>query len=359
MNEPSPNSKLLTLFIPTRNRPAHLRRLVSYLAYQRCPHPLIVADSSDDAPAGEVRSVIADFRDTLNLDFSQHRSDLPPLEKLNLALDRVQSPLCAMLADDDFYLPGALVSAADFLTTNPDYSAVLGHSLGFVQSESGIGAKKRIQWSDYPQRSIEQPEIAGRLMENFEGYTTNWYSVQRTAEQRAIMNRALVFQDDVYLLELFVSACLVAQGRVKRLNSLFLLREGTVKKEYVRTSVYAAITSVWHSAQHQLFVEQLAAFLTETGGIPMPTARELAEEALLRYAGSQLTRTRVRTREFFRHPFRHTLRYLSILSAYHALPSVASGPDGHPHTGANADQYEGDPEFAAIRTAIAQGGYSR
>src|SRR3990167_5178120 len=93
--------RTFSLLIPTFGRPALLRRLLTYLATQEFPHPIVVADSSIPAVRDENRNTILGHQ---NLTVVHHVFD-PSIEiykKITLALQSIESDSVGLCSDDDF-----------------------------------------------------------------------------------------------------------------------------------------------------------------------------------------------------------------------------------------------------------------
>lgn len=110
---------VLTIIIPTHNRPALLARALDY--YNRWGCSVIVCDSSKQIPE-EV--VSANIRTMYTPELSFDR-------KLASAVKQVVTPYTCLSADDDFLATSGVVSAIKYLEEHKDYVSVQGHYVGF------------------------------------------------------------------------------------------------------------------------------------------------------------------------------------------------------------------------------------
>jgi hypothetical protein len=84
----SPRSRY-TLVIPTFNRPAHLRRLLGYMAARRFEYPIRVLDSSGDDALAQNRETVG--RGGLDLVHDVYDPATPMHKKIELGLAPVES----------------------------------------------------------------------------------------------------------------------------------------------------------------------------------------------------------------------------------------------------------------------------
>jgi glycosyltransferase domain-containing protein len=120
----------LTLIILSYKRPAHLAR---NLAYWSNRGPRVIAFDGSPDPIGP------SALDGLGNNVSYRHAPVSYRARLEMVASELDTPYVALLADDDFYLPSALVASVGFLENNTDYSACVGRPLGFgYESTSGV-----------------------------------------------------------------------------------------------------------------------------------------------------------------------------------------------------------------------------
>jgi glycosyltransferase domain-containing protein len=283
MNDPLTR---LTLVIPTYNRPHYLHRLIDTYQALHLKSPILVADSSPQpfAPTDPLGGLPIQFR--------QFPPDTGYLNKLISALSTVKTPYVALLADDDFYLPSALVEAVSFLDDHPSYSGAGGRSYRFVLPPHATHGHGLTQWKSYPQHGAEEEDVGQRLAAHFRNYATNWYSVQRTESLQATFSKNLEIQEDLYLVELLTSASLLVRGKFKCLDRVFLLRENDAPKSYVQSNLFTRATHLWNGELQRAYTAILSTLLVDQHGFSEENARRMARETLLNYFGDQFGRMR-------------------------------------------------------------------
>lgn len=217
----------------------------------------------------------------------------PYAEKLSFSLAQVTTPLTVIAADDDFLIPQTLEQAVAFLDAHPDYSIVHGVSYSFgTDTESCYG--NIINFEPYRQRSMEQDEAAERFRDHLFDYSTTYYSVHRTGQLRS--SRELVREYDLhpYFAELLPSCLSVIQGKVKKIDRLYMVRQGWFfQREKERKQLLPEridwITSPSWANQYHLVTKTLTKALLE-GGVSSPAdAMTLVKKATWAYLGYALS----------------------------------------------------------------------
>lgn len=134
-------SPLVTVVIPTRNRPELLERAVaSVLGQENVDLAVHIADDASDEPASALaRRLVASPRVT----YFRNPVQRGAVANFAVALARVESPFWLLLGDDDYLLPDAIEILLTPLECHPQ--AILasgrvrfddhrGHNLGFTPS---------------------------------------------------------------------------------------------------------------------------------------------------------------------------------------------------------------------------------
>src|SRR5215510_14964570 len=115
---------MLTVVMPTRNRPRHCAGQLRFLRDNRLAHPILVLDSSDPGSAEIVRAAcvgVAEYR--------HFRPDLRLVDKLVGVIETIRTPFVILTPDDDIAFPHAIEAALAHLDRNEDYVAAQGYTL--------------------------------------------------------------------------------------------------------------------------------------------------------------------------------------------------------------------------------------
>jgi glycosyltransferase domain-containing protein len=119
----------ITLVIPTYRRRPFLARLAHF--YREYPIELIIVDGTEEDPWTEARHSGPNC----------HYFHLPGesiFRRVNLAMQKVKTPFCAWLGDDEFQLPSGLACSADILINNPSVVTAIGSCVGFNMTKHGV-----------------------------------------------------------------------------------------------------------------------------------------------------------------------------------------------------------------------------
>ncbi len=273
---------MLTIVIPTSNRPTFLYRLLAYYADLDVEFRIIVADSSkfdkQIAP-----SAIKRFESRINLDYRISPVETPILGKILSTIQTVETQYVVLNADDDFFVPGTLDQAVDFLETHPDYSLAHGYSLVFTLISGGSAHGTIRLLKEYPQRSIEHASGADRLIDHLPNYTTTWYSVQRIEQLVSNIKRMGMVGVDGRFSELMTSSLSVIQGKVKKLDRLYMVRQADASKQYTISRFSDWATSPTWNDQFRRVQDCLALELEALSGRSSYQAKGAVQQAFAKY----------------------------------------------------------------------------
>ncbi|MBI4620265.1 MAG: TIGR00180 family glycosyltransferase [Desulfobacterales bacterium] len=215
-----------SIVVPTYNRPHFLKRLLLYYQEQKFPYAIVVADSSFAPSCEENRNVVASLCNTLNVHYQMYRTDISVPLKIAQALDTVNSKYAVICADDDFILPQAIELCVCFLEANPDYSIAHGHALRFFSyTSANRDAHHSLRIETYPQCILDFNDPRLRLQKHLKGYTATFYSVHRRSD---LIHNMQVCHDktaDIRFGELLPSCLSLIQGKAKRLDILYMVRQ--------------------------------------------------------------------------------------------------------------------------------------
>jgi glycosyltransferase domain-containing protein len=158
----SPRSRY-TLVIPTFNRPAHLRRLLGYMAARRFEYPIRVLDSSGDDALAQNRETVG--RGGLDLVHDVYDPATPMHKKIELGLAPVESTYCSLCADDDVLFTNELNGLLDILDADPGLAVAHGYYVNFKPGEDFD-----IWYTDYSAPSILAGDALTRIVEQMSDY---------------------------------------------------------------------------------------------------------------------------------------------------------------------------------------------
>ena len=274
--------QMISLIIPTYNRPQFLERLLRYYRELNFPYTIVVADSSP-APACEAnQNVVASLHDALSIRYELYRPDINPALKITQALDMVDSKYAVFCADKDFLVPRAIEQCARYLEANPDYSVAHGRAAAIQSIEASPG-RRILSWS-YPQRTVDWDEPGIRLHDHLQNYTATFYSVHRRLELMRNVQLAVENTTDFRFGELLPSCLSVIQGKVRCLDVLCLVRQRHPDYSTARRNPWSSVlTSDDFSQRLAQFCNCLAEELAGVAGMPITEAKGAVNHAFAPY----------------------------------------------------------------------------
>ncbi len=124
---------LVSVILPTNNRPNTLRSAIESIAAQTYKHieVIVVNDAGED-----VSAVINDFKDRLGITYLVHDTNKDRAAARNTALQHASGQYIAYLDDDDVFYPDHIETALKVLTTT-DYKAVYTDACRACQIKAG------------------------------------------------------------------------------------------------------------------------------------------------------------------------------------------------------------------------------
>ncbi len=244
---------MVSIVIPTYNRPECLQRLLGYYDSYRNTYNIIVADASSDEVKKLNKKTILSFPrlKVQYLDGYPEGIDLS-IKELD-ALHHVNTRYCVICADDDFITPTGIEQSVDFLEKNPDFAVANGDYLHFGLRNDKTG--KDFYWrKSYVHQSIAFPYAETRLKYHLSNCSQiDAYSVRRTDLMKRVFEEIIKSSVDRRLFgELSVTLLTLIYGKAACLDVLYgardvirtrsadgitlgqLLKDGLDNNEYIR-----------------------------------------------------------------------------------------------------------------------------
>lgn len=217
--------KILTLMIPTYNRPSLLERILDYYNQYKVDFNIIVGDSSRPKNKTVNRKIVQLFPKLNILYLDKFSPDLVSHHKFAEMVKYAKSKYICFCADDDFVVPNGIKKAVDFLEKNPDYVSAHGTYISFYVFNSLFG--KKFWWNFiYPYRSIIYQKAEDRLAAHPDDCQQVLYSVRRTSVVKKIYNELLKSEVDPHLFgERLPDVLTIVYGKMKRLDNFYGARQ--------------------------------------------------------------------------------------------------------------------------------------
>lgn len=206
---------MITILIPTINRPDKLKRALGFLEKESFDGKVIVGDSSEDANFLQTQELC----ESLELDVRHNhypQKDFPnDGHVMKAMLTEVDTPFAVYQGDDDLLLPNGLRACCEFLEKNPPLSACHGFRANVTYGKRGIG------WS---QLVAPAENLQGKPTDRFSYYLRTGLSTQAFVHRTETWKRMYKAVDKVksrYLgPELLPCSLTYILGGVKHINVL-------------------------------------------------------------------------------------------------------------------------------------------
>jgi glycosyltransferase domain-containing protein len=308
---------LLTLIVPTFNRPVQLAKLLRLLESQCLKSRILVLDSSSADRHAANQQVINASK--MRICLLRLPETTAPWQKFLSGAQNVETPYCSLCADDDLILVDSLSSIVRFLEENDDYSVAHGWYFTFYDS-SHFGVTSIA----YRGESIANDDPVRRLYSLFRKYEALTYGVHRTDVFRDSLQRVQPL-DSMLAKELMEGALSLVKGKAARLPVLYYGRSlapseayrGWHPFEFIYTDPQALFASAkeWRRTLLTAIAAHSGVELSEEQGI-------LIDLVLLRYIGEH---TKPEFVEFFidSHLKRHDVR-AALQNLWSTIPSSES-----------------------------------
>lgn len=272
---------MITILIPTYNRPDRLKRILSYYSDYEIAYNIIVADSSSNENKEINKRTISSLSNLNVQHLDNYSSKIEPLRKTADALNYVNTKYCVVCADDDFVTPNGINQSVDFLEKNPDFTAAHGYYISFYLENT---KRRQRLWSRgiYLHESITFSNPKTRLNHHLSNYSqTTFYAVHRTDFLKVIFEETAKFTNDYHFGELLPSMLTLIYGKLKCLDVLHAAREripgstgratGNLKK-YIKDNTYYE--------KYDRFRECLSTHLSKEGQLDIEESKKVVDNAM-------------------------------------------------------------------------------
>jgi glycosyltransferase domain-containing protein len=214
----------LTLIVPTFNRSWSLVRALDYYSRKKFRHPILVTDSSSPEVAAINETAIQHARRSIDVQYQRFDPGISPWQKFAKTLNLVATEFAGFCADDDFICPNALDQCLVFLQAHSGYAAAQGCYVTFsIQTTERRNAF-------CPQRLVAPPPLdqndpAERLMCHLTNFFPTFYALHRREQLFENLQTAMSHTDENRFAEILPSCLTVIQGKVRRFDTLYSMRE--------------------------------------------------------------------------------------------------------------------------------------
>ena len=204
---------------------------MNYANYISLPFKIFIADGGKDI---EVEKKLKNLRNYPNLDYKYFKYPYDNtysryFNKLNNIIEKVSTSFVMLVDNDDFVVPGGITKSINFLENNPDYISCRGRIDGILIKPSSSKKDKEKYEFRYPSEDsvkLNQSRALNRLKTHLSNYSPTFYDVHRAVNlNEAFLRLKEMDFSDLHLAELATSCISVTQGKIKRNNYPFLVRQ--------------------------------------------------------------------------------------------------------------------------------------
>jgi len=221
---------MLTVLIPTKNRPYVVANQIKYLDSAKFPFHVIYVDASNDDLFSKLSNYLnqADLNVSVehhkaikvDSDFVASRSYQQTREGLKL----VRTPYVVFAGDDDYHHPDGLMELVSALDAEPDASTCggMGVVLTTFREQGSEGFKMLPGKSPTPLVGAADPFF--RVQQHLATYSASYFNVRRTDLSLQAMEAVSNWEIPGGMTEVLESLSLAALGKFLRIPKWFLTR---------------------------------------------------------------------------------------------------------------------------------------
>ncbi len=277
---------MITIVIPTKNRPDFLIRLLNYYAQTGYQHWLSIGDSSDPFHCERIKEAVKRFEGQLKIQYSYlpNYSIAQSIYRLN---QDIQTPYAVLIADDDLLIPNGIEKCITFLEKSNEYHAA--HGLGVLFLLKSVGPYgDLLDLGNYKLGEVNDYTASRRIQSFIDNYFVCLFSVHRTAIWKEMWQQVMGMEDTAFGAELLPCCLSAISGKIKKIDTLYLLRQGH-QQRYLLSDPYDWITNPkWFSSYAQ-FSRVLAETLAHQDAIELNEAQRIIKKVFWSYLYRVLT----------------------------------------------------------------------
>lgn len=150
-------NKLISICIPTYNRPSQLKRMLESIDTTKVDDIDIVISENCSPKQKETREVVEEYQKThpYEVHYFENERNLGYDKNIRAAVARATGRFCVFFSDDDMAMPGALDEYVEFVRKHQDKGYIL-------RSYRGYTDPKEEHWQDFRYYSTDREFPAGR-----------------------------------------------------------------------------------------------------------------------------------------------------------------------------------------------------
>jgi glycosyltransferase domain-containing protein len=243
-------------------------------------HWILIGDSSNPEHIEITKKALHQFEGKLHIVYREYPG-LNDAECLRRLIELASTPYAVYIADDDFLVPNGLNQSITFLENHPEYIAAHGIGINFrLRSQGPYG--KFLNCSPYSLPSVEADTASQRIRDHLKNYSVTLFCVHRTEDWKKIFRGDILQDNKPFRSELLPCCLSVIYGKVKQLDSLYLIRQSHSAR-YLFPNINDWIRSPGWQSSYQIFRDFLAKEISKKDKISITEATTIVEEAFETY----------------------------------------------------------------------------
>ena len=240
---------MITLLIPTINRFCFIKKYLIYLNTSGFNGQVLIGDSSDESNFDATKNYIES--NIFTFEVTQYSfPDMYPHQCIKKMLKDIKFSYCMFICDDDILVLNTLKKCIKFLDHNKSYSGVGGVSVLVKLDPDNYN--NIVSSTVYPVREIECQTASERVIDLFSNYSVINYAVARTEEFICRWPDDVNGEnyDKAIGTEILPSAILAAQGKVKMVDELFVVRQIHEDRIILPSFIDTVLHPQWVTTMH-------------------------------------------------------------------------------------------------------------
>jgi len=171
----------LTILLVLKDRESYTHRLMGYLNKISCPFKILIADGGTEDIAVSLEKYNNIKYEYVKYPYDQTIKHFT--SKMADVVDKITTPLCMVVDNDDFFIIEGIKHCIEFLRTHPQYSTARG-AMGAIQIHDKHLHFERNIYSIYID-PITGESAAERILDQSKHFHGNWHAVIRTNHLQA------------------------------------------------------------------------------------------------------------------------------------------------------------------------------
>jgi len=270
---------MITFLIPTIDRSDIIIKYLYYLKENNFNGQVLLGDSSNKEHYQATEKYIR----RLDCDYEVKQFYFPnmyPHLCIQGMINEIKFPYSMYIHDDDYLILETLYKCIDFLDSNPEFYGVGGKAIACGINENDYN-KIDSAW-EYRVSEVLLETAVDRIDELMKNYSVINFSLARTKDFLARWPSDKSIQDRGIGGEYLPAAMLAAQGKVKMLKDLFVVRQIHSRRSLLPSYFDTFLLPEWHPSM-KFSLEYVSKHVAKIDSIPYEDAYKMVKAAWQNY----------------------------------------------------------------------------